>query len=65
MEGAEAEGRREVNFEEDWYPEDDEECFRCGGWDAAYRDMLGYYWHPECLEARENEARAMFRLRWK
>lgn len=53
-----------MNFEEDWYPED-EECFRCGGWDATYRDILGYYWHLECLEARENEAHAMFRLRWK
>lgn len=53
-----------MNFEEDWYPED-EECFRCGGLDTTYRDMLGYRWHSECLEAHENEARVMFKLRWK
>ena len=53
-----------MNFEEDWYPED-EECFRCGGLDTTYRDMLGYCWHPECLEAHENEERVMFKLRWK
>ena len=50
-----------MNFEEDWYPED-EECFRCGGLDTTYRDMLGYCWHPECREEHENEARRMFRL---
>jgi hypothetical protein len=52
-----------VNFEEDWYPED-EECVRCGGLDTTYRDMLGYQWHRECLEARDNEASAMSKM-WR
>ena len=52
-----------MNFEEDWYPED-EECFRCGGLGTTHRDMLGYYWHPECLEARKNEASAMSKM-WR
>lgn len=51
-----------MNFEEDWYPED-EECFRCGGLDTAHQDMLGYRWHPECLEARENGASVLLKLR--